>query len=302
MSLPEPSEVLYERRCAKYVYVVPEGLRELMTDISREVLRHNPVQVYCFITEYLDSLLITRENARVAAKLVENLTETSIIIAELFQETGITRHEADRAARIIQRAFRRHSRGKTAEEPLEEEDLLEKIIRKTKVSFEEADRAVGVIQRAYRYYKSKKQDQDDGVDWRQAAKRTIGILDKVRCPKAELDRAATLIKAAYKGYYMRKNMQKLLASAQAVQNEVFQAEEMERINNEILNHAATVIQRCYRAYAARQRALRAKTDEIEFYAKYEEIYGYESANIMEDDETHIGMYLQNLAIDLEGQG
>lgn len=50
-----------------------------------------------------------------AAKLVENLTETSIIIAELLQQTNITRQQADRAARIIQRAFRRHIRDKSAE-------------------------------------------------------------------------------------------------------------------------------------------------------------------------------------------
>lgn len=54
-----------------------------------------------------------------------------------------------------------------------------------------------MIQRAFRNYKSKKQDQDDGIDWKQAAKRTIGILDKLRVPKEELDRAATLIKVSY---------------------------------------------------------------------------------------------------------
>lgn len=29
--------VLLQRHCARYIYVVPDGLRELMSDISREV-------------------------------------------------------------------------------------------------------------------------------------------------------------------------------------------------------------------------------------------------------------------------
>lgn len=28
---------MLQRHCAKYIYVVPDGLRELMSDISREV-------------------------------------------------------------------------------------------------------------------------------------------------------------------------------------------------------------------------------------------------------------------------
>lgn len=31
-------DVTLQRHCAKYIYVIPEGLRELMTDISREVI------------------------------------------------------------------------------------------------------------------------------------------------------------------------------------------------------------------------------------------------------------------------
>lgn len=75
--------VMLQRHCARYIYVIPEGLKELMTDISREVclyihlqtdainfllyfqvIRSNPNNVYNFIADYLDALLVTRENAR----------------------------------------------------------------------------------------------------------------------------------------------------------------------------------------------------------------------------------------------
>lgn len=64
---------MLQRHCARYIYVIPDGLRELMSDISREVLRSQPKDVYSFIADYLDALMITRENARVAARFILRL-------------------------------------------------------------------------------------------------------------------------------------------------------------------------------------------------------------------------------------
>lgn len=61
---------MLQKHCARFIYVIPDGLRELMNDISREVLRSQPEDVYTFIADYLDALMITRENARVAARSV----------------------------------------------------------------------------------------------------------------------------------------------------------------------------------------------------------------------------------------
>lgn len=55
---------MLQRHCAKFIYIVPDGLRELMSDISREVIRTQPENVYTYIADYLDALMITRENAR----------------------------------------------------------------------------------------------------------------------------------------------------------------------------------------------------------------------------------------------
>lgn len=62
--------------------------------------------MYTFIADYLDALLITRENARVAARFVQYLSEASETIVDLLNRTGMTREVADRTAGIIQEAFR----------------------------------------------------------------------------------------------------------------------------------------------------------------------------------------------------
>lgn len=41
---------------------VPDGLKELMSDISREVLREQPENIYEFIAEYLEAMELTREH------------------------------------------------------------------------------------------------------------------------------------------------------------------------------------------------------------------------------------------------
>jgi hypothetical protein len=117
---------MLQRHCARYIYVVPDGLRELMSDISREVapplrphlsrsvqvLRSQPEDIYTFIADYLDALLITRENARVSARFVQYMTEASETIVELLSRAGMSREKADSAAEVIQDAFRTWSERK----------------------------------------------------------------------------------------------------------------------------------------------------------------------------------------------
>ncbi|XP_043584070.1 LOW QUALITY PROTEIN: neurofilament medium polypeptide-like, partial [Bombus pyrosoma] len=82
--------VVLQTHGAKHIYKVPEGLRELCTDISREVLRSQPANLIAFIAEYVDTLLITRENTKVAVKVVNNILLESQAILCILYRTGFT--------------------------------------------------------------------------------------------------------------------------------------------------------------------------------------------------------------------
>lgn len=43
---------------------IPNGLNELMSDIGREVLREQPTEIYAFIANYLESMLVVREESQ----------------------------------------------------------------------------------------------------------------------------------------------------------------------------------------------------------------------------------------------
>lgn len=53
---------------------IPDGLKELMTDISREVLREQPENIYEFIADYLEGMEITREHKGSNAKLINQIS------------------------------------------------------------------------------------------------------------------------------------------------------------------------------------------------------------------------------------
>ncbi|ERL85856.1 uncharacterized protein LOC109545291 [Dendroctonus ponderosae] len=210
-------ESMLQRHCARYIYVIPDGLRELMSDISREVLRSQPEDVYTFVADYLDALMITRENARVAARLVESLTEMATTTAIFLEETGMPRDEIDNIVSAIQRTFKRsidsEENREVEGEDTEEHNVVAGILTEIQLAPEQAEIAAIVIQQAYRRFKERKEREKlllaGMVDWRVAARSAIHLYRKTGVTNEEANRAATLIKSAYKGYYTRKIMKKM---------------------------------------------------------------------------------------------
>ena len=56
--------VTLQKHGAKKIYPVPDGLHELASDVTREVLRNQPDNIYLFISDYLETMLDVREKAR----------------------------------------------------------------------------------------------------------------------------------------------------------------------------------------------------------------------------------------------
>ncbi|KAJ8980105.1 hypothetical protein NQ317_008566 [Molorchus minor] len=244
---------MLQRHCARYIYVVPEGLRELMSDISREVLRSQPQQnIYGFIADYLDALMITRENARVAARLIQSITEISTATVEFLQNTGMTRDEADQVIAIIQKTFKKHielvevlpdlfksnyacvngvlyecisvltvlNKNVIIPKEIEEANIISNIINEANITPEQAEEAALIIQRAFRAFKLRREKEREllsgMIDWRIAARSAIQLYRRTGVTNEEANRAATLIKAAYKGYYTRRVLRKLAAESKFI--------------------------------------------------------------------------------------
>ncbi|KAL6435861.1 hypothetical protein ACFW04_005615 [Cataglyphis niger] len=288
--------VLLQKHGAKHIYEVPEGLRELCTDIAREVLRSQPRNIYCFVADYIEALLITRENAKIAVKVVNNILLRSQAILNILYRSGLSLEQIACAAPRIQRAFRTY---------LDAVDMrayqvcddgtcdemskisLQNILQATGTSLEQAEKSAVIIQAAFRgHYERMLLNESQGItQWQRAAMRTLEILRKAGASQAEASNAAILIQATYRGYYTRRNLKLKMMSTQEentaeeddVENEdtikpkdTIQAlawldmmSEESGLTQTRANEAATIIQRAYRRYRQRKNNYLSNNPRIE---------------------------------------
>lgn len=55
--------ILHKHNTENHHVKMPDGLKELLSDISREVLRSQPDDPYDFIANYLETLMVVREES-----------------------------------------------------------------------------------------------------------------------------------------------------------------------------------------------------------------------------------------------
>ncbi|XP_046382478.1 uncharacterized protein LOC124153394 isoform X2 [Ischnura elegans] len=99
-------DVALEKYNAKRIYGIPAGLKELMVDISREVLRAQPVHLCLFIANYLDALIDARDCCKAARNAVDNAIVYGELLVKVTKKYGIDVKSADAAATKIQATYR----------------------------------------------------------------------------------------------------------------------------------------------------------------------------------------------------
>lgn len=55
--------ILHKHNTENHHVKLPDGLKELLSDISREVLRDQPENPYEYIANYLEAMLVVREES-----------------------------------------------------------------------------------------------------------------------------------------------------------------------------------------------------------------------------------------------
>lgn len=203
----------------KPTFKIPKGLQDLMSDISREVLRNQPVKLYDFIAEYLEAMLITRENIFVGQHVVDYVIDNSLLTSEIIENMDVELEKAKQAAIVIQRAIRKYHLKRirdTEENNFSEREVVENLMEECGFTEKEALGAKEIIENAFKhyYYRSVSGENrisyssDSEVKWNEAAENTLKRYRKSGPLPHEMARAAVSIQAAYKGYYTRKNLKR----------------------------------------------------------------------------------------------
>ncbi|KAJ8714748.1 hypothetical protein PYW07_002973 [Mythimna separata] len=209
------NELLQKHGCST-VFSVPDGLRELMSDITREVLRWQPAKLLDFIANYLSALLITREHGIMAVKILEDLCDCRPTVSEHLLQIGLERPQAEGLAAIIKEEIEK-DQPVEGKEKVKEVDILKKVLHRYPLDEEMSAKVCQVARNAYRDYWYRKNFMQKTVKsvpeeaWEKAAQHTLDMYKKTNPSMSELRRATEKIQAAYRGYHVRRNVLKHLA-------------------------------------------------------------------------------------------
>ncbi|XP_075979855.1 uncharacterized protein LOC142979012 [Anticarsia gemmatalis] len=185
---------------------LPQGLKELMNDISREVLRAQPADLYGFIAGYLSALLVSRDNLSVAAYVLSHVCECDCrkeLMCEL-RDIGLDEEDAEDAFKVIMKYF--------SKEIINEGTLLSTLTKKTYIDDSMLPPVVNAIRDAYlqhqahnitKYEESSDSEEDDEV--KRAASHTLKLYRSVRPPEILYEQMAEKIQASYRSFGVRRS-------------------------------------------------------------------------------------------------
>ncbi|XP_034663406.1 cilia- and flagella-associated protein 91 [Drosophila subobscura] len=228
----------------------PEGLPEILADITREVLRCQPTkECLCqFIIDYLHSVIVTREKALVARSILDrSLRQVETIISDLCV-CDLTKEKSDMMGQVLEDCFRNFlerrrcemRRGKETIN-LEDIDIFEELLEKCKFSEEELAISRPAVESAYKRFVDAYMAAARGTDGTELLYQYFRDRELKRIREAMREQSATIIQAAWRGYLVRANLPEHICTCTCmVGDEAANVEDLRR------EHAARVIQRFFR--------------------------------------------------------
>ncbi|XP_037892548.1 uncharacterized protein LOC119639319 [Glossina fuscipes] len=210
--------LLQRGKVRSQVINVPEGLPEILTDITREVLRCQPTpECMCqFIIDYLHSVILTRDRARVAKNIIDRaLMKVDEIIGDLCY-CDIPKEKSEQMSLAMEDCFKRFLAKRRCEKDRQSEvlkfkelDILDELIRKCKFNDDELKKSRQAIEEAYNKFMDFYLLTNTDDDATEALYQHFRARELQRQVEEQEKEAATKIQAYFRGYVVRKSMQDL---------------------------------------------------------------------------------------------
>jgi hypothetical protein len=201
---------LHRHRKLSEVVPVPEGLRDLMADITREVLRFQPENMENFIADYLEAMLLTRELYQIADRTVEDILDSSCQIAEILGKEGMSKKQAESAVNVIREEFQKHFADMEVDDPLKEMKIMNRLINECGFTTEQAEKASGIIESAWCHYYQRNKVQafkiSPDLAHHDAVKNTLSLYQNSKSKRSNLNvnKSAQALEPGFKSYLARK--------------------------------------------------------------------------------------------------
>ncbi|XP_030374691.1 uncharacterized protein LOC115624217 [Scaptodrosophila lebanonensis] len=235
---------------------VPEGLPELLSDITREVLRCQPTkECLCqFIIDYLHSVIVTREKAMVAKSILDRaLIKVDSIISDLCI-CDLSKEKTDIMAQVMEDCFRNFLEKRRCEMrrgkqlvTFQDLDLLEELLKKCNFTDDEMAMSRPAIDSAYKRFVEAYMAAAEGTQGTEILYEYFRDRELKRIEERMRHEAATTIQAAWRGYRVRSAMPVHVCTCTCMMEDVVDEEDLRR------DRAARIIQRFFRSTLIREK-------------------------------------------------
>ncbi|XP_061400126.1 uncharacterized protein LOC133335847 [Musca vetustissima] len=194
---------------------VPEGLPELLSDITREVLRCQPTkECLCqFIIDYLHSVIVARDKARMAKMAIDRaLRIVDEVVADMCV-CDIQPSKAEKMCQAMEECFKRFLAQRRCEMGKEIEiikfneiDMLDELIRRCKFSDDELKISRPVIEAAYQKFVEAYMTVHENIDGTETLYQYFREREIKREEERKRNEAALKIQANFRGFLVRRSM------------------------------------------------------------------------------------------------
>jgi hypothetical protein len=253
------------------VIAVPEGLCELMKDITREVIRFQPADVERFIADYLESMVISRELIYISEKTMNDVFDSSLQIAEILKKEGVAFGKAEIGVRIIRQEIESNF---NESKYVRKSKIIKRLIVECNLSERKAEKITNIVEDSMEHYRMRNScclKNFPKFMHHQAVKNTLNIhlhpnsLDRtsetlefidenanwIQANFLRRENAATKIRAWILGNKERRNFMKRKIAANKIQS--WYLAKKQRREFQTMKNSANVIKSAFRGHLEKKK-------------------------------------------------
>ncbi|XP_075145817.1 radial spoke binding protein 15 [Haematobia irritans] len=194
---------------------IPDGLPELLSDITREVLRCQPTKegLCQFIIDYLHSLILAKEKAQMA---MMGINQALRIVDEIIADMclcDIPKIKADRMCEAMEDCFKRFLAQRRCDTERNNEfikfnevDVFDELIRKCKFSEVELKMSKPIIEAAYQRFVEAYMKAHENAEGTETLYQYFRNREEKRLEERKQQEAAIKIQSNFRGFLARRSL------------------------------------------------------------------------------------------------
>ena len=138
----------YKHHISSNFVPIPKELPEIMSDLTKQILKFQPKNIEEFLANYLESLVSARELFQMAEYTIKNIINYSFDIEDILQSTDLTILQINKVFKIIRDEVSSHLRKFQKAKPINQLNIFRRLISEANVSFENCQIILPLIQKS----------------------------------------------------------------------------------------------------------------------------------------------------------